>query len=154
MRRPEQMLILTVIALLGPFGQNVMARGTVVVENQFPVKNEFVRIHITGDDGYPVEGANVEVTYRPGSRVQQTDHIGASAADGTIRWAPAEAGIATITATWTGPGQTERKSATSVSIKFRSPPLDGILIMIVAGVLLVVGTVIRIFALLRTPQAP
>jgi hypothetical protein len=83
--------------------------------------------------------------------VQKTEVVGSSSA-GSVQWTPAEAGIATLTATWAA-DRGEASTTTNVSVKFSNPPFDGIIIMVVAGLLLVVGSVIRILNLLRTPAA-
>jgi hypothetical protein len=156
MRTEKQRLSWTIIvmALCGLIAGDAAAQATVIVEEGFPVREEQIRIHIANDDGSPVAGATVEVTYRPGSSVEQLEQIGTSAEDGAIYWVPAEAGIATINATWAGPDQSQITASTSVSVRFRSAPLGGIVIMIAAGVVLVIGSVFRIFNLLRAPQAP
>ena len=129
------------------------ATADVVIEHKYPVKGEATAIRVLDENGTPVSGAELEVTYRPGSSVARTEPIGRSAT-GAVEWTPQEAGIATITATWVGSDLAEASSTTNVSVKFRSPPIGGILIMIVAGLLLVVGSVIRVANLLRAPQAP
>jgi hypothetical protein len=80
--------------------------------------------------------------------------IGRSGPDGRIDWVPAEAGIATLEAAWTGPDGSERIARADVSVRFRSPPVAGILIMIVAGLVLVVGSVIRMYNVIRSHEAP
>jgi len=130
------------------------AQGSVVIESEFPTQDQPVRVHIAHDDGSPVSGASVSVTYRPGSSVERLEPIGVSAEDGGIDWVPSEAGIANVTATWTDAGQSEIAAASSVSIRYGSPPLGGIVIMVVAGILLVLGSIVRVFNLIRTPQAP
>ncbi len=128
------------------------ATGSVVLDKKFPTHQEQVRIQVVNDDGNPVAGADVSVTYRPGSRVSATDEIGETIEDGTLEWTPVDPGIATLTATWTEPGQTERSSSTTVSVRFRDLPIDGIFIMVVAGLLLIVGSAIRVYKLLRAPD--
>lgn len=154
MSRDRILLGLVVSALLGWGAPGANAQGSVVVGSEFPVKGEPVHVHVTDEAGNPVGGASIVATYRPGSSVQQADSLGVSAADGAIHWTPVEAGIATITATWAGPGGSEQTSTTSVSVRFNSPPVGGLIIMVVAGLLLVVGSVIRVYNLLRVPQAP
>lgn len=126
---------------------------SITLDKQVPVQSEEVRIHLADEDGNPVGGATVEVTYRPGSSVSSTDPIGATDSGGTITWTPTDAGLATITAAWTPPGQAETTtSAQTVSVKFASVPIDGILIMLFAGVVLIGGSIVRISNLLRSPN--
>ena len=129
------------------------AAADIVVDQQYPVKGETTGIRVLDNSGVPVSGATVEVTYRPGSSVSRTQSIGSSQA-GQMQWVPEEAGIATITAKWTGPNQNEMSAATNVSVRFASPPIGGIIIMIVAGFVLVIGSIIRVAGLLRSPQVP
>lgn len=131
---------------------NAQAEGNIILEKTFPTQQEQVRIQVMDDSGLPVTGANVSVTYRPGSSVSETSPIGRSAAGGTLHWTPTAAGIATITATWLGLGQDEVSRSTTVSVRFRTAPIDGIFIMIVAGLVLIVGSVIRVYKLLRAPD--
>jgi hypothetical protein len=86
--------------------------------------------------------------------VRRVETIGTSGPDGTIGWVPAEAGIATLTAVCKGPDRSEIAATTDVSVRFRSPPLAGVFIMIIAGIVLVVGSVIRMYNVVRTHQAP
>ena len=145
--------VVAVVLVWGFLAGDVSAQGSIVVAEEFPVKDARVRI-LVSNDGIPVGGASVEVTYRPGSSVPRVEPIGVSGQDGGLNWVPSEAGIATITATWTGADQSETAATVPVSVRYDSPPLGGIVIMIVAGLLLVVGSVIRMFNVIRTPQAP
>ena len=128
------------------------ATGRIILDKEFPTDQEQVSIQVVNDDGSPVAGADVSVTYRPGSRVSATDEIGRTTEGGTLEWTPMDPGIATLTATWTEPGLTERSSSTTVSVRFHDLPIDGIFIMVVAGLLLIVGSAIRVYKLLRAPD--
>jgi hypothetical protein len=143
------LLHIVVASLLMSAVTAAKAEAELVIENHFPVKGESVGIRVLDEAGNPVSGATVEVVYRPGSSVQKTEVVGSSTA-GSVQWTPAEAGIATITAKWAA-DQGEATTTANVSVKFSGPPLDGILIMIIAGLLLVVGSVIRVLNLLRVP---
>jgi len=123
----------------------------VILERHYPVQDEETRIRVTDATGTPVNGAEVMVTYRPGSSVSREDAVGQSGSDGGIEWTPQQAGIATITATWHEADDVDVSSSATVSVKFASPPVGGLLIMIIAGLLLVVGSAVRITKLLRMP---
>ncbi len=133
---------------------DAVAQGSVIVKKKFPTKGEEVRLIVMDPSGQPVAGARIEVTYRPGSSVSSVEAIGRSGQDGGIDWVPTEAGIATLTAVWTGFDRAEMVATVDVSVRFRSPPIAGILIMIIAGLVLVVGSVIRMVNVVRAHQAP
>lgn len=143
--------VAVVLAGAGVAG-DAAATGEIILDRAFPTHKEQVRIRVTDDAGDPVSGAVVSVTYRPGSSVSATDEIGRSSDGGMLQWTPMDAGLATITATWARPGQDEVSSSTTVSVRFQSPPVGGILIMVAAGLVLIVGSVIRVYRLLRTPD--
>jgi hypothetical protein len=126
--------------------------ATIVPDKAFPTQNEQVRLAVSDGDGNLVRGAAVTVTYRPGSSVEKVDTLGETDSAGAIVWTPSDAGIAALDATWQGPEQTELSATTTVSVRFQKLPLDGLLIMIVAGLLLTVGSIIRIVRLLREPE--
>ncbi|MCZ6766845.1 MAG: hypothetical protein O7D32_07925 [bacterium] len=129
-----------------------VAMADVILDKRYPVQDEQTRIHVTDSSGAPVTGADVMVTYRPGSSVSREDSVGQSGMDGALAWTPQQAGIATITATWQEENETDITSSATVSVKFASPPFGGILIMTVAGLLLIVGSVVRITKLIRSPE--
>lgn len=131
---------------------SLCAQEAVATDIPFPTQNEPVRVNVTDASGSPVAGAQVVVTYRPGSRVSREETVGQSNASGALDWTPSDAGLATITATWSGSGDTPTSATTTVSVRFQGAPLDGILIMIAAGLVLAVGSFVRIYKLLRAPE--
>ena len=151
MRSKTTLLCLTAVFALLPIAHNAAAAGAIILEKKFPTQKERVRIQVMDDNGSLVTGADVSVTYRPGSRVSATDSLGQTDA-GTLHWTPTDAGLATITATWQAAGQTQQSSSTTVSIRFASAPIDGLIIMIAAGLVLIVGSVIRVYKLVRAPD--
>ena len=152
LRKVDVRVVSAILALAGLCLVAGPAGADILLDADYPVQDEETQIRVVDPNGEPVSGASVEVTYRPGSEVSRIDDIGQSGADGTISWVPQQAGIATITATWTGPDQSEEATTTTVSVKFRAPPISGILIMVVAGLLLIVGSIVRVSNLLRSPQ--
>jgi hypothetical protein len=146
-------LLVLAAALVWGTGE-AAAQGSVVVQERFPTKEEKIRLFVVDQTGEPVAGARVEVTYRPGSSVRRVETIGNSGQDGSIDWVPTEAGIATLEAAWRGPGRSTMVATTDVSVRFRSAPIGGILVMIIAGIVLVVGSAIRMYNVIRSDQAP
>lgn len=140
-------LVVAAACIVAPASQ-----ADIVLDTAYPTVKQQAKVHVTDDLGGPVSDAEVTVTYRPGSAVESSGVIGRTGSDGTSMWTPAEAGIVTITATWIGADQTEQSSSVNASVKFDPTPIAGILIMIVAGILLIGGSIERIRSLLRTPH--
>jgi hypothetical protein len=126
--------------------------SSIVADKTFPIRNEQTRLVVSDAHGTPVRGASVTVTYRPGSSVEKSYTLGESDAAGAVMWTPSDAGIATVTGTWPGPDQSQLSVSTTVSVRFHRAPWDGIIIMVIAGLVLAVGSVIRIFKLLRSSE--
>lgn len=140
--------IAAILALTAP-----PLHADIILDTAFPTVKQPARIHVTDDHGASVPNADVTAIYRPESAVERVRVVGKTAADGTFDWTPAEAGIVTITATWTGDDNVEHTTSANTSVKFDPTPIAGIIIMIVAGLLLIGGGLERIVALLRTPEA-
>ena len=127
--------------------------ATIVPENDFPIQNETIRLLLTDNDGNAVKGATVIVTYRPGSSVEKTEPLGITDSGGAVKWTPSDAGLATVTATWQDAEQSEQSESKTVPVRYQRAPWSGILIMIIAGLVLAVGSVVRVFKLLRSEEA-
>ncbi len=121
------------------------AAGEIVLRQKYPTQGNETQVFVQDDGGAPVSGAKVTVTYRPGSSVEETLEIGVTGAGGRLEWTPSAAGIATLNAHWEG-GST----STNVSVKFAGIPAGGLIIMILAGLLLLGGSVVRIARVLRS----
>ena len=117
----------------------------VVLREKYPTEGENTELFIQADDGSPVSGAAVTVTYRPGSSVEATEEVGTTGPSGRLAWTPQTAGIASVNAVWDG-GDT----STNISVKFGGAPAGGLIIMVLAGLLLVGGSIVRITRVLRT----
>jgi hypothetical protein len=121
------------------------ASADVVLREKYPTEGENTELFIQADDGTPVSGAAVTVVYRPGSSVEATEAVGTTGPSGRLAWTPQTAGIASVNAVWDG-GDT----SANVSVKFGGAPAGGLIIMVLAGLLLVGGSVVRIMRVLRT----
>ena len=121
------------------------ASADVVLREKYPTEGENTELFIQADDGTPVSGAAVSVTYRPGSSVEATEAVGTTGPSGRLAWTPQTAGIVSVNAAWDG-GST----SANVSVKFGGTPAGGLLIMVLAGLLLVGGSIFRIMRVLRT----
>jgi len=137
---PFVVFVVVVVSLLAG-----AASADVVLREKYPTEGENTELFIQADDGTPVSGAAVTVTYRPGSSVEATETVGTTGPSGRLAWMPQTAGIASVNAVWDG-GDT----SANVSVKFGGAPAGGLLIMVLAGLLLVGGSVLRITRLLRT----
>jgi hypothetical protein len=129
-----------------------VSRADIVLDKAYPTVEQETRVHVSDDRGNPISDAEIRVTYRPGSEVERTGVVGRTGSDGMSTWTPAEAGIVTITATWLDADQTEQSTSINASVKFDPTPIAGIAIMIIAGILLIGGSLQRICSLLSTPH--
>ncbi len=126
--------------------------SSIVLRTQYPVQGERTELYIQDDEGNPVTGAEVDVTYRPGSSVEETAAVGVTGKSGRIIWYPAAAGIVTLTASWRSEGGDTVTTSANFSVKFASTPVGGVVIMLLAGLLLVGGSVVRILRVLRSGE--
>ncbi len=124
----------------------------IVLDTAFPTVKQSTRIHVTDDKDASVGGAEVTVTYRPGSAVERSSVVGTTSEAGTFAWTPSEAGIATIAATWIGNDDTQHTTSVNTSVKFDPTPVSGIIIMVIAGIVLIGGGLERVVSLLRRPE--
>lgn len=149
-RRARISLVSGMLLVLLACGYDLaFARGTIVLQTQFPVQNERTRVLVQTQAGSPLAGAKVRATYRPGSRVEATADVGTTDPGGGVDWVPQEAGIVSISAEFTGEDGGTIQLHTNVSVKFASTPLSGILIMLFAGILLIGGSVVRFTRYMR-----
>jgi hypothetical protein len=127
-----------------------LADSSIVLRNLYPVEGERTELYIQDDEGNSVPGAEITATYRPGSSVENTSIVGSTGKSGRITWIPATAGIVTLSASWeSATGDTVTTSA-NVSVRFSSTPAGGLIIMVLAGLLLVGGSVVRILRVVRS----
>lgn len=107
---------------------------SICAEQSFPNQGHPCRLTVL-DDGLPVEGAEIRVTYRPNSQVATSRLVGRTDAGGQVSWVPEDAGMATLRAE----GQGIDPVDLTVSIRFQSPPWLGIAILILAAMILFGG---------------
>ena len=145
-RLPVLLSALLTAAIVG--GLAAPSSAEIILRQKYPMQGKTTEVFVQADDGAPVSGALVTVTYRPGSSVEATDTIGTTGASGRLRWTPETAGIAGINAAWADGGAT----STNVSVRFSGVPLGGVVIMLLAGLLLVGGSAVRIARVLKSPD--
>jgi len=105
----------------------------------------------------PTEGSDVKVLldpadseaalhlaaiYRPGSRTEKREEIGPFGPGGEIVWRPSHAGITRLLAHDPADGGATERATRNVAVRFRHPPLGGILIFLFAGGFLFGGAIL------------
>jgi len=117
--------------------------ASIEVYPEFPKQASSARITVLDDEGSPLAGVEVKVTYRPESKVAETVVIGVTDSSGTLTWLPEDAGIVTVSARVAGESITK-----TVSVRFSSLPKRGMLVLIVAGLILIGGSVRRFLGIM------
>jgi hypothetical protein len=125
------------------------AQGTIMLRTQFPTQHRPTWVQVQSNGGRPAEGVQVSATYRPGSNVSRHSEIGRTDSAGRVEWTPKEAGIVELSAQY--PDSLDPiQTSIHVSVRFASPPASGILIMLVAGILLIGGSIFRFIQYMRS----
>jgi hypothetical protein len=148
MRNAALSLLLAIAVLAPPFAC-AAANGSIETAKQYPVVGTSTLIYVRDAYGRSVEGARVDITYRPESRVEKSVSPGATNSAGIVRWTPEEAGVVTITAAWTEQDSIAGSATINISVKFASTPASGVAIMIFAGLLLLGGSAVQFARLMR-----
>ena len=81
----------------------------------------------------PAPSDTLTVTYRPNSSIDAVEHVAPAAGSASLTWTPREAGVVQLTSSG-GPAQ-------NVSVRFSTPPISGILVLTLAGLILFGGAV-------------
>ena len=97
------------------------------IEKGFPQEGDPCLVKVTQGRA-PAGGVELVVTYRPNSEVTRIETIGTTDASGQIGWTPSDAGIATLEAH----GDGVDPLSMTLSVKFRSPPTLGIIMLMIA----------------------
>ncbi len=140
---PSKLNVLVVVAVSVCCALTTLANAnSLTIRDQFPTRGEATSIILQDADGLPVVGALVEAVYRPGSSVSQHANLGTTGTGGSLGWTPTEAGLVTLTATW-GEGTAAKSASLNVSVRFDSVPKMGLIIMVLAGLVLVGGSAVR-----------
>ncbi|MDP8224486.1 MAG: hypothetical protein P9L99_14085 [Candidatus Lernaella stagnicola] len=103
-------------------------------EPEFPIRGQ--EVFVTLSDVEDPTAWSFVVTYRPNSATAQINQLGPPAADGRLRWLPTASGLVEIKAQ--GPTK-DAKVTTNIAVRFPSPPISGIIILLVAGTILFGG---------------
>ncbi|MDT7856705.1 hypothetical protein RQM47_08645 [Rubrivirga sp. S365] len=132
MRHPARLLAVLLVALGASLAAPpALAQSVVSVEPEAPTVGE--PVYVTFSE--PVD--SVTVVYRPGaiSAVSETFTPGSAA----FEFTPDRAGVVSVAA---------GKASQNLSVRFRSAPLAGLLVMVLAGLVLFGGAAVSMRALL------
>lgn len=138
-------------ATLALVAMSLSAEVSIEVADTYPLFGEPVTITIT-DDGVPVGSATVSAEYRPNSRTMVAEPVGTTDAFGNVEWTPSDAGLVRLTAT--AADSEEASASKAVSVRYVSFPLEGILTMLIAGIILFGGAGLGMSVLMREEKIP
>jgi len=94
----------------------------------------------------------IEAHYRPNSETDSTELLPPTDPAGRVAWVPGDAGIVTLTAR--APGDEAPVATLNVAVRYGRFPLQGLGIMILAGVLLFGGAALGFVRLLGAEALP
>ena len=111
-----------------------------------PVEGQAITLRFVAD-GRPAAGLEVEAKYRENAHasLQSTQAVGTTGADGTVSWTPEKPGVVALT--WEG-------GSSHVAVRHDGTPLSGLLIALLAGVLLLGGSIVFFLQMLRAKELP
>jgi hypothetical protein len=135
------------------------AKPALKVEPAYPTVGRPATVTLTGVAEAP-KGLRLKVTYRPASQTEETDDMGELGATG-VRWTPTSPGVTKIAAVapgvqsgGAGGGSKKVKPVATVTIstRYASAPVSGILVMLIAGLLLFGGAAWSMRVAMRGPN--
>ena len=93
----------------------------------------------------PAQGIELKAAYRENAHkaLQHQQTIGRSAFDGTLRWVPEEAGVVVLS--WEG-------GTKNISVFYDGVPISGVLVALLAGFLLLGGTIFFFIQMMRSKE--
>jgi hypothetical protein len=96
-----------------------------------------------------VAGAAVAATYRPNSEVLREAEVGVTDASGSLIWVPEDAGMAELRA------EAPQGAATqAISVRFQGVQIQGLIVLVIAGLILFGGNIIFVSRTLRARAGP
>ncbi|MBW3565297.1 MAG: hypothetical protein KY459_11270 [Acidobacteria bacterium] len=138
-------------ATLALVASPLSAEVAITVADTYPLFGEPVTVTVA-DDGVPVGSATVSAEYRPNSRTMVAEAIGTTDASGNVEWTPSDAGLVRLTAI--AAGSEEAIASKAVSVRYVSFPIEGILTMLIAGIILFGGAGLGMSILMREEKIP
>lgn len=140
---------LILVIFLAACAAETMAAVTIVTDDQYPTRGETIAV-IAEDETGPLEGAIIQVEYRPNSSTSRTETLGPTDESGMTSWTPAAAGLARLSVT----GPDGPTGTIAVSVRYTGFEPAGIGIMLFAGLFLFGGAAFGMGLLLRERKAP
>lgn len=114
-----------------------VAAVTLELAEDFPERGTPVTVRLNG--GEMGETYSFSVTYRPNSETARVEEVGDFSADGALTWTPVDAGITSLSVIDSAGAVLLSKN---IAVRFASPPVSGLLIFILAGLLLFGGSTV------------
>jgi len=123
------------VLLIPVMAGTAFAEMTLELSEEFPERGTPVRVSLTGmAEG---ESYKFSATYRPNSETTRVEEVGQFADGQAIMWTPLDAGI---TALGVFDAAGESVVSKNIAVRFESPPVSGVLIFLLAGLLLFGGS--------------
>lgn len=141
--------IFILVILLAASAAETMAAVTIVTDDQYPIRGETTGV-IAEDETGPLEGAIIQVEYRPNSSTSRTETLAPTDESGMTSWTPAGAGLARLSVT----GPDGPTGTIAVSVRYTGFEPSGIGIMLFAGIFLFGGAAFGMALLFRERKAP
>lgn len=148
------LLAALLVALLAAAPAGAEGELSISTENERPLRGEVVRLRVT-EDGEPAAGAQVVAVYRPASNTEHREVLEPVDSSGQVLWTPDDAGPVKLEVRPEGAdlGADEAPGAELiVAVRFGRFPPQGLLIMVLAGILLFGGAATAFALLLRPPS--
>lgn len=111
----------------------------ILVEASPLVLGEMTSVTVT-DKGTPTAGVQLGAVYYPATEVEETTVVGSTDGAGRTPWTPQHAGLVKLTA---------GAQSTTVSVRYPSIPLSGLIVFFVAGSILLGGVALGATHIIR-----
>jgi hypothetical protein len=125
------------------------AAVSIRTDESYPIRGETINV-TTEDETGPLEGAIVQVEYRPNSSTPRTETLEPTDESGMTSWTPSGAGLARLSVV----GPDGPTGTIAVSVRYTSFEPGGIAIMLFAGLFLFGGAAYGMFLLLNEKKVP
>lgn len=138
------------IALL--LGAAAGAQSKLTLSGDQLVEGRETILSVAGASGIPLAGVRIEATYRENAHpsICHTQNVGKTEPDGTRTWVPEQAGVVVLR--WTLPGTTAPVDKLEVAVRHDGIPGAGIAVAVIAGFLLLGGSLRFLLQMLSTDE--